>query len=200
MTTQTDQPPPTPAPASPTSPPPPPPPPTRRSVWTPKEKLVRVAWSLLAGPLWAILPAARPALIRAFGGRCGSGCRFARSVRITIPWHVRCGDRVTILDQVTLYGLGPITIGSDTLIDIRAHLCAGTHDMTDSTFPLLKTPITIGERCLIGADAYLAPNVTLGSDCRVHPRACVYKDFPGGTVLIGNPAQPTAQPSDRDPA
>lgn len=170
--------------------------PARKSVWTPKEKLVRLAWDSLGRVVWVLVPAARPGLIRLFGGRCGAGCSFARRVPILIPWNIRCGDRVRVGDRVILYGLGPITIGDDTFIDRDAHLCAGTHDMTDSRFPLVKPPITVGARCLIGADAYLGPEVVLGDDCRVWPRASVYRSFPDGSRLRGNPAKPVVPDQD----
>ncbi|MDQ7013654.1 MAG: DapH/DapD/GlmU-related protein [Planctomycetota bacterium] len=172
------------------APPPPPPPPARRSVWTTKEKLVRLAWTTLARPVWLLLPSSRPALIRLFGGTVGTGCSFAASVEVTIPWHVRCGDNVRVGERVILYGLGPITIGDNTVLDYKAHCCAGTHDMTDSRFPLLKTPITIGRDCFIGIDAYIGPGVQLGDGCRVRPRASVYKSAPPHTTLQGNPAKP----------
>lgn len=166
-----------------------PPPPARRSVWTPREKLVRLAWGTLARPVWLLFPAARPRLIRLFGGQVGKNCAFAASVEVTIPWHVRCGDNVRVGERAILYGLGPITIGDNTVIDYRAHLCAGTHDMTDSRFPLLKTPVTIGRDCLIGIDAYIGPGVELGDGCRVWPRASVYKSATPGTCLRGTPAK-----------
>lgn len=188
---------------SPTSPPPPtnavqgapspasvPPPPTRRSVWTTREKLVRLTWSTLARPIWLLIPGLRPGLIRWFGGQVGKNCAFASSVEIAIPWHIRCGNGVRVGERVILYGLGPITIGDRCVIDYRAHLCAGTHDMTDSRFPLLKTPITLGKDCFVGIDAYIGPNVELGNSCRVWPRASVYRSFPAGTCLRGNPAKP----------
>lgn len=174
------------------------PPPTRRSVWTPKEKLTRVLWGLIAAPIWAVLPAARPALIRAFGGKAGPGCRFARSIEVTIPWNIRCGSRVTVHDGAILYALGPITIGDDTVIDRRVHLCAGTHDMTDSTFPLLKPPITIGARCLLGIDTYVGPYVTMGDDCRTAPRTSVFKPVPPGARLEGNPGKPIEPAANED--
>ncbi|HZW10454.1 MAG TPA: DapH/DapD/GlmU-related protein [Phycisphaerales bacterium] len=166
------------------------PPPARRSVWTTREKLVRLAWAVVARPLWILAPGFRPGLIRLFGGEAGRNCAFAASVEITIPWHVRCGDNVRIGERVILYGLGPITIGDGTVIDYRAHLCAGTHDMTDSRFPLLKTPIAVGRGCFIGADAYIGPGVELGDGCRVWPRASIYSAAPAGTHLRGNPGKP----------
>lgn len=167
------------------------PPPARRSVWTTKEKLVRLAWSTIARPVWLLLPGFRPALIRLFGGSIGSNCSFAASVEIAIPWHIRCGNNVRVGERVILYGLGPITIGDNTILDYKAHCCAGTHDMTDSRFPLLKTPITIGRDCFIGIDAYIGPSVELGDGCRVWPRTSVYKSAPPHTTLQGNPAKPS---------
>ena len=166
------------------------PPPARRSVWTPKQKLIRAVWGTLGRLIWELLPPARSSLIRLFGGRVGRCCSFGSGVDIAIPWNIRCGDRVQVGDRVILYGLGPITIGDGTVIDYRAHLCAGTHDMTDSRFPLLKPPITVGHGCYIGLDAYIGPGVELGDGCRVLPRASVYKSVPPGTWLRGNPARP----------
>ena len=167
-----------------------PPPPARRSVWTTKEKLIRLAWTTLARPVWLLLPGSRSGLIRLFGGTVGRNCTFARSVEVTIPWHVRCGNNVRVGERVILYGLGPITIGDNTVLDYKAHCCAGTHDMTDSRFPLLKTPITIGRDCFVGIDAYIGPGVELADGCRVWPRASVYKSAPANTALRGNPAKP----------
>lgn len=168
------------------------PPPARRSVWTTREKLVRIVWATLGRLIWIPFPGLRPALIRLFGGRVGPGCSIARSVDILIPWHVRLGSNVSIGDRVILYGLGPIEIGDGTVIDYRAHLCAGTHDMTDSRFPLIKPPITVGRGCFIGLDAYVGPDVRLGDGCIVWPRASVFKSFAAGTELSGNPAKPLA--------
>lgn len=168
------------------------PPPARRSVWTARQKLVRVLWGTLGRVCWVAAPGARSALLRLFGATVGANCRLPRSVQIMIPWNIHLGSGVCVGERTILYGLGPIRIGDGTVIDYRAHLCAGTHDMTDSRFPLIKPPITIGARCFIGIDAYIGPDVTLGDGCRVWARASVYRSFPAGTELIGNPAKPAA--------
>ncbi|MEM7629258.1 MAG: putative colanic acid biosynthesis acetyltransferase [Planctomycetota bacterium] len=173
------------------------PPPARRSVWTPKQKLVRVAWTLLARPAWILFPPLRARLLRSFGGRVGQRCTLPRDVEITIPWHIRIGDDVRIAERVVLYSLGVITIEDGASIDYRAHLCAGTHDMTDSTFPLLKPPITIGAGTFVGLDAYIGPGVELGRSCRVWPRASVYKSAPAGTHIAGNPGR-SVDPGETD--
>jgi putative colanic acid biosynthesis acetyltransferase WcaF len=172
--------------------------PLRRSVWTKKEKLIRLLWDTGGRLLWLAIPGARSAMIRMFGGVVGEGCTFSSSAEITIPWNLVIGDNVRVGELARLYSLGTITIGSGTVIDARAHLCAGTHDFTDSTFPLTRPPITIGSGSLIGIDAYIGPGVTLGDRCVVHPRASVYKDFHPGAELIGNPARPVGPTPDGD--
>lgn len=139
--------------------------------------------------MWILLPPARAALIRAFGGRVGNDCRFARSVHITIPWNLRVGDHVHVADRVILYSLGVITLGDSVAVAPRAHLCAGSHDLRDSTFPLTRPPITIGDHTVLGIDAYIGPGVTLGKNCTVYHRASVYKSFPDGSTIRGNPAR-----------
>lgn len=166
------------------------PPPARRSVWTTKQKLVRVLWGTVGRILWMLLPAARPAILRAFGARVGRGCRFAADVEIAIPWNLDVGDDVTVETGTILYALGPITVGGGSVLDVRSHLCAGTHDMRDSRFPLLRPPVAIGRRCLVGVDAYVGPDVVLGDDVRVWPRASVYRSFEGPGELAGTPAKP----------
>jgi putative colanic acid biosynthesis acetyltransferase WcaF len=162
----------------------------RRSVWTVRQKSARLLWSTFGHLLWLLIPGARSSLIRLFGGRVGTGCRFARSVDIAIPWNLRVGRNVEVGRNVILYALGVITLGDGVVIDDLAHLCAGTHDHTDSRFPLLKPPITVGPGTFIGIDAYIAPDVTLGAGCRVWPRASVYRSFGDGVELCGNPARP----------
>jgi len=164
------------------------PPPARRSVWTTRQKVVRVLWGTIGRAAWLLLPGLRPGLLRLFGARIGRRCRFAGAVEIAIPWNLHFGDDVVVAPGVILYGLGPITVGSGTVLDYRAHLCAGTHDMRDSRFPLLRPPVTVGARCLVGVDAFVGPGVELGDDVRVHPRASVYRSFAGPGELAGTPA------------
>lgn len=178
------------------TPPPPsliPPLPSRRTTWTLRQNILRALWIIFGQTLWAIFPPFRGNLLRAFGASIGRGCTFGIGVEVAIPWNLRIGDAVRVGDRVILYSLGQITLGDGCVLDYRAHLCAGTHDMADPRFPLLTPPITVGPRSFIGIDAYLAPGVALGPDSRVWPRASVYKGFPAGTTLRGNPARPVPE-------
>lgn len=164
-------------------------PPKRKTVWTLKQRIIRLLWGTVGRVAWCLIPCQRSSLIRLFGGKVGKDCSFAKSVEITIPWNLIAGNGCKVASHVILYSLGPITLGNNVRIDTRAHLCAGSHDMRDTTFPLTRPPISIGDHCYIGVDAFIAPNVSLGEHTVVHPRASVYKNFDGNIELAGNPAK-----------
>jgi putative colanic acid biosynthesis acetyltransferase WcaF len=82
-----------------------------------------------------------------------------------------------------------VTIGNHSVISQDAYLCAGTHDYTQPTLPLLREPITIGHGVWIAAGAFIGPTVTVGDNCVVGARAVVMKDVPPGMVVAGNPAR-----------
>ena len=167
-------------------------PPTRRTIWTPIELFVRIIWGTVARVIWIVLPPCRSLLLRLFGAKVGSGCKFARTVKIISPWNLSIGKNCRFADDVILYSLGPIRIGDDVRIDTRAHLCAGTHDMKDTTFPLLRPPIVVGSGTFIGIDAYIAPDVSVGSNCIIWPRSSVFKNCDDNAELSGNPARSVA--------
>ena len=171
--------------------------PARRSSWNLRQKLIRVLWGTVGKTVWSLHPSVRPVILRLFGGKVGQSCRLARTVDIAIPWNVHIGHGVEIGEGVVLYGLGLITIGSGTVIDYRAHICAGTHDMTDPRFPLLTPPIMIGEECFIGADAYVAPGVMIARRTKIWPRASIFRDTKPGEEMRGTPARNI---NDIDPA
>lgn len=163
--------------------------PKRKSVWTPKQKLIRLVWGTLGRLLWIAVPGARSSILRLFGAQIGNDCSLARDIDIVVPWNICLGDGVIVENHAILYSLGMITIGNRCVLDSKAHLCAGTHDMTDPLFPLIRPPITLGEGCFVGFDAYIGPDVTLGDGTIVHPRTSVYRNTKPGTIWRGNPAK-----------
>ncbi|MBT4523970.1 MAG: colanic acid biosynthesis acetyltransferase WcaF [Phycisphaerae bacterium] len=164
-------------------------PPTRRTAWPIVQLFLRVLWGTFGWAVWTFFPFFRSVLLRLFGAKVGKNCTFARTVQITIPWNLIIGNDCHFSEHSILYSLGIITLGDRVRVDTRAHLCAGSHDMKDTTFPLTRPPITIGDDTFIGVDAYIAPTVTLAPKTIVHPRASVYGSFDHAVELLGNPAR-----------
>jgi acetyltransferase-like isoleucine patch superfamily enzyme/glycosyltransferase involved in cell wall biosynthesis len=159
------------------------------SPWRKMENIKRAMWMLartaLFRPSFHNWYGYRRVLLKLFGAKLGKGVRIRPSAVIEIPWNLEIGDDVIIGDCAILYSLGTITIRRGAIISQYAHLCAGTHDYTKRSFPLLKPPIVIGEDAWIAADAFIGPGVTVGDRAVVGARATVVKNVPADQVVIG---------------
>lgn len=171
--------------------------PTRRSSWSFKAKVLRAVWGMAWG-LFGWSSAIRIGLVRLFGGTVGRGCRIGRGVEIAVPWHLRLSDRVEIGDETILYSLGRIELDEGVRIDVRAHLCAGTHDHRSAGFPLVRSPIEIGAEARIGAASFIGPGVRIGARAGVAAQAAVFRDVSADTVVAGNPAASIDDPAEVD--
>lgn len=163
------------------------------SPWTRGEQVRRLLWAVVQATLFRLSfhtwYGFRAALLRAFGAKLGRNVRVRRTVRVEIPWNLDLGDDATIGDDVILYALGPITVGTRSFVSQHAHVCAGTHDYTRRDYPLLRHPIRIGADCWVAADAFVGPGVTIGDRTVVGARACVFRDLPPDVIAVGNPAR-----------
>lgn len=128
-------------------------------------------------------------LLRLFGAQVGRGAIIRPSVTITYPWKVNIGDHAWVGDGAILYSLGEITIGSHAVVSQGCHLCAGTHDPNDPTFPILGPSILVGEQCWLAADVFVGPGRSIGRGTLVGARSSVFHDLPAGVVAMGSPAR-----------
>lgn len=158
--------------------------------WTPREKLGRILWAmarsvfrLIPRPLWSL----RVWLLRLFGAKIGNQVHIYPTVSISIPWNLNIGDQAAIGERVILYALGPIKIGSRSVISQYSHLCAGSHDYRDPAFPLLKTPIAIGADVWVCAQSFIGPGVEIGEGAIIGACSVVMKNVPARVVGSGNP-------------
>ncbi len=169
--------------------------------WSRREVTGRILWNLVdplfvcsPRPLWAW----RRFLLRRFGAKIGRNVQVVSTARITNPWNVSLGDESCVGDRAIVYALGRIDIGRQVTISQGAHLCAGTHDYRRPDMLLLKLPISIADGAWVCADAFVGPNVRIGSGAIVGARAVVVKDVPAEAIVAGNPARPVGKrPSGR---
>ena len=156
-----------------------------------REQAMRIAWEF---GRWLVHLSPHPchgwrrAVLRAFGAKVGVQARIAASAHILMPWNVEIGDWAAVGPNVYVYSLGKVRIGRRATVSYRSHVCAGTHDFTDPTIPLLKPPVTIGDDAWVGTEAFIGPGVTVGAGAMVGARAVVIKDIEPLTVVAGHPA------------
>ena len=81
-------------------------------------------------------------LLRMFGAKIGKKVIIRPSVQVTYPWKVTIGDYSWIGDDVVLYSLGEIFIGTNTIISQKCYICTGSHDYDKIDFPIYAKTIT----------------------------------------------------------
>jgi putative colanic acid biosynthesis acetyltransferase WcaF len=124
-----------------------------------------------------------------FGAKIGNHVLIRPGVRVTYPWNLTIGDYVWIGDNVTLYSVGEISIGSHSVVSQEAYLCAGTHDYRDVSFRFVSAPIRIAGECWIAARAFIGPGVEIGHASVIGAGSIVMKSVGAETVVAGNPAK-----------
>ena len=161
--------------------------------YTPREYARRFAWEWVQRTLIRFSPRRANRWRRWWLGLFGAKIEAPSSTKATTfiqhPWLLTVGTYSTISAGVTVYNLGPITIGEHTTLSQDVYLCAGTHDYTKPDLPLLRPSITIGSGVWVCAGAFIGPGVTIGDNSVVGARAVVTKDVPPGVVVGGNPAR-----------
>ena len=129
-------------------------------------------------------------LLRLFGAKIGKGVVIRPSVKVTYPWKVSIGDYSWIGDEVTLYSLGEIEIGKNTVISQKSYICTGSHDMHSENFDIFAQKITIKDGCWIATDVFVAPGIIIEENVVVGARSSVFNALPKNKVCIGSPAKP----------
>jgi len=160
------------------------------------EQLRRIAWAF---GRWLLVLSPRPffawrrAILRLFGAKVGSHVNVHPSTHLYMPWNVELGDWSALGENVLIYSLGKVTIGRNVTISYRSHVCAGTHDFSDPTLPLLKPPVTLEDDVWVGTDAFIGPGVFVRYGALVAARAVVVKDVEPLAIVAGNPARKVGQ-------
>lgn len=110
---------------------------------------------------------------------------FRNSPRIAFGF----GDWSAIGEDTLIYNLGRVVIGKKATISHRTHICAGTHDYTNPTLPLLRPEIHIGDQAWICANAFIGPNTHIGEGAIIGAGTVLMKDAEAWGIYAGNPAK-----------
>lgn len=130
-------------------------------------------------------------ILRAFGARIGKGVVIKPRVNIHFPWKLTVGDHSWIGEEVFLLNFEAITIGDQCCISQRAFLCTGNHDYRQPSMPYRNQPVTIEDGAWVGAQVFVSPGVTIGSETVIAAGSIVTKSQPPGAVCAGNPCTVT---------
>jgi putative colanic acid biosynthesis acetyltransferase WcaF len=150
-------------------------------------QLWRTTYSLLYKPSPQIMYGWRRFLLRMFGAKIGKKVILRPSSQITYPWKLEIDDYSWVGDDVVLYNLGNIKIGSNTIISQKSYLCSGSHDYNSISFDILKKPIIIGNSCWIATDVFVAPGVEITDGVIVGARSSVFNSILEKGIYKGNP-------------
>lgn len=115
-----------------------------------------------------------------------SGVTFRGSAPVSI------GARTFVNHGTVFEANAPITIGADTHIAMECLFVTSDHPwQDDGQFSNLSTnvPITVGDRCWLGARVTVLPGVTIGDGVVVAAGAVVTKDCEAHGVYGGVPAK-----------
>ncbi len=154
----------------------------RRFAW-------RLAWGLLCRPSPSFAGGWRRLWLRLFGASLHPTAAVRSGARIFHPWLLTMGAHSCVADGAVIYNLGPVSIGSHSLVSQDVYVCAGTHDYRHPALPLLRPAVEIGSGVWICAGAFVGPGVRVGDNCVVGARAVVTSDVEPGAIVAGNPAR-----------
>jgi putative colanic acid biosynthesis acetyltransferase WcaF len=159
--------------------------------YTRSEYIGRFFWSILS-PLFYLSPRTffgwRNFLLRIFGAKVGKQVHIYPSAQIYLPWKLSIGDESSIGEWALIYNLGVVKIGSQVTISHRAHLCAGTHDYTNSSLPLKRSDILINSQAWVCSDVFIGPDVKIGEGAILAARSVVMSDVLPWQIVAGHPA------------
>lgn len=129
----------------------------------------------------------KTALLRMFGARIGVGVVLKPRINIHFPWKLSIGDHAWIGEEVLILNFEPVLIGAHCCISQRAFLCTGNHDYRQIDMPYRNRAIVVKDGAWIGAQCFVGPGITVGSEVVATAGSFVTKDLPARMVCAGNP-------------
>ena len=113
-------------------------------------------------------------------------------LEIRKPSSLKIGDGTIIGDRAILDARCGITIGKDVNFSSNVSIWTLQHDYRDPQFRCVPEhfgPVSIGDRCWIGPNVIILPNVQIGEGAVVAGGAVVTKNVPPYALVGGVPAK-----------
>lgn len=107
---------------------------------------------------------------------------------LLIDDNVSCEQNVHIVCAKKIHIMSGVTIGPNVMIMDNEHRYEGRDDKILQKELYLKETI-IGKYTFIGKNACIMPGVTIGNRCVIGANAVVTKDIPDNSVAVGIPAK-----------
>jgi putative colanic acid biosynthesis acetyltransferase WcaF len=126
-------------------------------------------------------------LLRVFGSDVGSGVIIKPRVNIHMPWKLSIGNHVWIGEEAFLLNFEQLIIHDNVCVSQRAFLCGGNHDYSSAQMLYRNGPIVLEEGAWVGANCFVAPNVTIGKGTVVTACSVVTKSLDENGIYSGNP-------------
>ena len=104
---------------------------------------------------------------------------------------IRIGARTSVNVWCYFEAVAPIRVGEDCHIAMFTTIITSSHGVGPAGIDHTRrsAPVTIGDRCWLGAHVTVLPGVTIGDDVIVAAGAVVTRDLEGGAVYAGVPAR-----------
>jgi galactoside O-acetyltransferase len=105
--------------------------------------------------------------------------------------QTRIGRKVFINQNCTLYDLGGVEIGDETMIGPNVSLITSGHPLPPAQRRdgVTASPIVIGRNVWIAANVTIIGGVTVGDGAVIAAGSVVTRDVPPATLVGGNPAR-----------
>lgn len=157
-------------------------------------RLIRTVWGIAYVLFFKYSPRPfhkwRAFILRCFNAKVGKNVHVYPKVVIWAPWNLILDDECGIGNYANLYSQSIIKVGKRAVISQGSYICTGTHDYSDSGFPLIAKPITIGDYVWIASEAFIHPGITINTGAVIGARSVVTKDIPEWMVCSGFPCKP----------
>ena len=166
--------------------------PYNRPAFPLRNRVRRLIWGVVWHILFKLSPrpffAWRALLLRLFGAKLASGCKFYPGAIIHSPWNLECDELVAVADGAEIYNPAPLRIGSHAILSQGCYICGATHDFDDPAFPLLAFAMELGAYSWVCARACVGPGVSVGEGAILGLASVATRNLEPWTVYAGSPA------------